>query len=231
MDISEEVLFNTLAQLSKTKTTNFPKKSKPSIKVTEKNLKIDVLFELEKKIIEILLLYGNKSESFEELLLKNNNEGEIILEPTIINSKVYEKIFLDLQQDEVKFTNDSFQELFEKIISEFQKKDEFKTELFLNSLDSGLSDYATTILMSEDKYQLHDWMVKSIHVRQKINSIPQLVSETILSLRTYLIDKKVKELQENIRPNSDKNKIVMEEISDYYKLKSLLAKKLNRVLS
>ncbi len=231
MDISEEVLFNTLAQLSKTKTTKFPKKSKPSIKVTEKNLKIDVLFELEKKIIEILLLYGNKSESFEELLLKNNNEGEIILEPTIINSKVYEKIFLDLQQDEVKFTNDSFQELFEKIISEFQKKDEFKTELFLNSLDSGLSDYATTILMSEDKYQLHDWMVKSIHVKQKINSIPQLVSETILSLRTYLIDKKVKELQENIRPDSDENKIVMEEISDYYKLKSLLAKKLNRVLS
>ena len=231
MDISEEVLFNTLAQLSKVKTAQFTKKSRPTIKKTEKNLKVDILFELEKKIIEILLLYGNKYESFEELLLRNNNDGEIILEPTTINSKVYEKIFLDLQQDEVKFTNESFQKLFEKIIYEFQKKDEFKTQLFLNSLDSDLSDYATTILMNEDKYQLHDWMVKSIHVKQKINSIPQLVSETILSLRTYLIDKKVKELQENIKPNSDENKIVMEEISDYYKLKSLLAKKLNRVLS
>ncbi len=231
MDISEEVLFNTLAQLSKVKTAQFIKKSRPAIKKTEKNLKVDILFELEKKIIEILLLYGNKYESFEELLLRNNNDGEIILEPTTINSKVYEKIFLDLQQDEVKFTNESFQKLFEKIIYEFQKKDEFKTQLFLNSLDSDLSDYATTILMNEDKYQLHDWMVKSIHVKQKINSIPQLVSETILSLRTYLIDKKVKELQENIKPNSDENKIVMEEISDYYKLKSLLAKKLNRVLS
>ena len=231
MDISEEVLFNTLAQLSKVKTAQFTKKSRPAIKKTEKNLKVDILFELEKKIIEILLLYGNKYESFEELLLRNNNDGEIILEPTTINSKVYEKIFLDLQQDEVKFTNESFQKLFEKIIYEFQKKDEFKTQLFLNSLDSDLSDYATTILMNEDKYQLHDWMVKSIHVKQKINSIPQLVSETILSLRTYLIDKKVKELQENIKPNSDENKIVMEEISDYYKLKSLLAKKLNRVLS
>ncbi len=231
MDISEEVLFNTLAQLSKVKTAQFTKKSRPAIKKTEKNLKVDILFELEKKIIEILLLYGNKHESFEELLLRNNNDGEIILEPTTMNSKVYEKIFLDLQQDEVKFTNESFQKLFEKIIYEFQKKDEFKTQLFLNSLDSDLSDYATTILMNEDKYQLHDWMVKSIHVKQKINSIPQLVSETILSLRTYLIDKKVKELQENIKPNSDENKIVMEEISDYYKLKSLLAKKLNRVLS
>ena len=85
--------------------------------------------------------------------------------------------------------------------------------------------------MGEEKYQLHNWTGKNIFVKNKHHSVSQLVSETILSLRTFLIDRKVKELQDNIKVDSDQNNAVLEEISDYYKLKSLLAKKLNRVLS
>jgi DNA primase len=48
-------------------------------------------------------------------------------------------------------------------------------------------------------------------------------------LRTYLINEKVKELQKNTLKESNNNEI-LEEITDYYKLKSLLSKKLNRVL-
>ena len=231
MDISEEVLFNSLAQLSRQRFVRPSNKIKTSIKKTEKKHEVDVIFELEKKLLEILMLYGAKSETFEELILKKNQDGEIIMEPTIIKSKVFEKIFLDLQQDEVKFTNTSFQNLYEKIIEEYQKKNEFKSDLFLNSLDPKLSEYATSILMGEEKYQLHDWTGKSIFVKDKQHSISQLVSETILSLRTFLIDRKVRELQDNIKVDSNQNDAILEEISDYYKLKSLLAKKLNRVLS
>jgi len=231
MDISEEVLFNTLAQLSKQRSFSPSKKIKPTIKKTEKKHDVNVIFELEKKILEILMLYGAESETFEEVILKKSPDGEIVMEPTIIKSKVFEKIFLDLQQDEVKFTNTSFQNLYEKIIKEYQKKNEFKSELFLNSLDPELSEYATSILMGEEKYQLHNWTGKNIFVKNKQHSISQLVSETILSLRTFLIDRKVKELQDNIKVNSDQNNAVLEEIGEYYKLKSLLAKKLNRVLS
>ena len=231
MDISEEVLFNTLAQLSKQRSFSPSKKIKPTIKKTEKKHDVNIIFELEKKILEILMLYGAESETFEEVIMKKSPDGEIVMEPTIVKSKVFEKIFLDLQQDEVKFTNTSFQNLYEKIIKEYQKKNEFKSELFLNSLDPELSEYATSILMGEEKYQLHDWTGKNIFVKNKQHSISQLVSETILSLRTFLIDRKVKELQENIKVNSDQNNAVLEEIGEYYKLKSLLAKKLNRVLS
>jgi DNA primase len=70
---------------------------------------------------------------------------------------------------------------------------------------------------------------KDIVVKNKSGVIPQLVSETILSLRTYLINEKVKELQKNTLKESNNNEI-LEEITDYYKLKSLLSKKLNRVL-
>ena len=230
MEISEEVLFNSLAQINKGKLPFESKKNIGGVKKTTKNKEIDLLFELEKKIIEILLLYGNVKETFEELILKKDENGNAILVPTKIESIVYDKIFLDLQQDEVKFTNESFKELYDLIINEYRKKDNFKLDLFLNSLDSELSNYATSILMNEDKYHLHNWSSKSIFVNKKTNLISQLVSETILSLRTFLIDKKVKELQMEISEDKKDNSNILQEISEYFKLKSLLSKKLNRVL-
>lgn len=230
MDVSEDVLFNSLAQLNKSEVSFLSKRKVTKIQKTPKNIKVNILFELEKKIIEILLLYGNHKEKFEEVILKNNNNGEIIMEPTIVESLVYEKIFLDLQQDEIEFANESFKTLYETIIHELQKNGKLVLDVFLNSLDSDLSTHVTSILMNEDQYQLHDWFSKNIVVKDKKKVISQLVSETILSLRSYLINEKVKELQELTNKESENNNEILEEITDYYKLKSLLSKKLNRVL-
>lgn len=230
MDVSEEVLFNSLAQQNKSEVSYFSKKNITKIQKTPKNIKVDVLFELEKKIIEILLLYGNQTEKFEEAILKKDKNGEILMEPSTVESLVYEKIFLDLQEDEVEFTNESFKILYKKILSKLQKNGELVLDVFLNSLDAELSSHVTSILMNEDRYQLHDWLSKDIVVKDKKKLISQLVSETILSLRTYLINAKVKELQYETQNNSENNKEILEEITDYHKLKSLLSKKLNRVL-
>ena len=230
MDVSEDVLFNSLAQQNKSEVSYFSKKNITKIQKTPKNIKVDVLFELEKKIIEILLLYGNQTEKFEEVILKKDKNGEILMEPSIVESLVYEKIFLDLQEDEVEFTNESFKILYKKILSTLQKNGELVLDVFLNSLDAELSSHVTSILMNEDRYQLHDWLSKDIVVKDKKKLISQLVSETILSLRTHLINAKVKELQHETQNNSENNKEILEEITDYHKLKSLLSKKLNRVL-
>jgi DNA primase len=135
---------------------------------------------------------------------------------------------LDLQQDEIEFTNESFRMIYDKIITEFQKNQKLVLEVFLNNLEDNLSNHVTGILMSEERYELHNWVSKNIFVKNKEKVISQLVSETILSLRTYLINKKVDELKDEIKSNKNNNKI-LEEISEYHKLKSLLSKKLNRV--
>ena len=230
MDVSEDVLFNSLAQLNKSEVSYLNKRKVTKIQKTPNNIKVDILFELEKKIIEILLLYGHQKEKFEEIILKKDDNSQIVMEPITIESLVYEKIFLDLQQDEVKFTNESFKVLYKIIINELQNNGKLVLDVFLNSLDPELSNHVTSILMNEDRYQLHDWFSKDIVVKDKKKVISQLVSETILSLRTYLINEKVKELQEETQNNLDDNSEVLEEITDYYKLKSLLSKRLNRVL-
>jgi DNA primase len=229
MDISEEVLFNSLAQKTKNEIHSISKKRIAKVQKATKNKDVDLLFELEKKIIEILLLYGSKEENFEELILKNDEDGNVVLEPTTVNSLVYEKIFLDLQQDEIEFTNESFKIIYEKIINEFQKNQKLILEVFLNSLNQDLANHVTGILMNEDQYELHDWLSKNIFVKHKDKVISQLVSETILSLRTFLINKKVEELKEETKDSSENNKI-LEEIGEYHKLKTILSKKLNRVL-
>ena len=230
MDVSEDVLFNSLAQLNKSEVSYLNKRKVTKIQKTPNNIKVDILFELEKKIIEILLLYGHQKEKFEEIILKKDDNSQIVMEPITVESLVYEKIFLDLQQDEVKFTNESFKVLYKIIINELQKNGKLVLDVFLNSLDPELSNHVTSILMNEDRYQLHDWFSKDIVVKDKKKVISQLVSETILSLRTYLINEKVKELQEETQNNLEDNSEILEEITDYYKLKSLLSKRLNRVL-
>ena len=54
MDVSEEVLFNSLAQRTKNEIPVISKKRIAKVEKTPKNQKINILFELEKKIIEIL---------------------------------------------------------------------------------------------------------------------------------------------------------------------------------
>ena len=229
MNISENTLFNVLAQqLALKKQSKLLKNQKENIFI--ENKRIDQIFELEKKIIEILVLYGDRRTSFDEIKLIKNDIGDFTYKPVKVESLVYEKIFLDLQSDEVEFANDNFKILYNLLISEFQKNESFNPKTFLNTLNEDLSNLVTTILMNEDVYQLHNWETKNIFVKKKLKSISQLVTETILTLRTLLINKKVGELSKQKDNGENLNQDLLDEIVNYYQLKSLLSKKLNRVI-
>ncbi|MDO5971320.1 DNA primase [Flavivirga aquimarina] len=237
MDISEEVLFSTLAQINKKEFQEQNKQLKKDqkafevVKHQEPVKKVDVQYVLERKIIEVLLLYGNKVEDFEDLVLKENDKGELVLEPVIHQAKVYEKIFLDLQDDEMEFSNAQFKTLYYSIIDALNQNPDFELKSFINTVDNQMSNEITAILMEDERYTLDDWKRMNIFPKEKIQSIAQLVSETILSLRCFLIDQKVKEFQqETLQSKNDVNRTILEEVKDYSGLKMLLSRKLNRVL-
>jgi len=236
MDISEDVLFSTLAQLTqKEANAQAKKQNKPqqAFEVIKQQpvKKVDVQFVLERKIIEILLLYGNKTEDFEDLVLKENDKGVLVLEPVVHQAKVFEKVFLDLQDDEMEFSNEQFKNLYYKIIETLNQNPEFSSEHLINNVDSEVGNEITTILMEDERYFLSDWNRKNIFPKSKNESIAQLVSETILSLRCHLIDKKVIGFQQQTLENKNEvNRSVLEEVKDYSALKMLLSRKLNRVL-
>ena len=238
MDISEDVLFSTLAQMGKkaqsdaNKTYNKKQKAFEVVKSVAPPQKVDIQYELEQKIIEILLLYGSRKESFEDLILKENDKEELVLEPVIHEVKVFEKIFLDLQEDEMQFTNENFKTLYYTIIDSLNQTDDFVIESFVNRLDPTLASDVTNILMNEERYNLHNWEKNNIFPKQKEVSIAQLVSETILTLRCYLIDRKVNEIKQDTKDTKDTidHRTLLEDVLNYSNLKMLLSRKLNRVL-
>ena len=177
------------------------------------------------------MLYGNRTEDFEDLVLKENDSGDLILEPVIQQAKVFEKIFLDLQDDEMEFSNEQFKTLYYTIIDRLNQSTDFDLRMFINTVDQDTSNAITSILMEEEKHALADWNRVEIYPKEKEDSVAQLTSETILSLRCFLIDQKVKEFQQETLQNKNTvNKDILEEVKDYSGLKMLLSRKLNRVL-
>jgi DNA primase len=236
MDISEQVLFSTLAQLSKkalteaNKSAQKQKKAFEVVKATVPAKKIDIQYELEQKIIEILLLYGSRKEDFEDLILKENEDGELILEPVIHQAKVFEKIYLDLQEDEMQFGNENFKTIYYLIIDYLNQNETFSVENFMHEIDPNLAPFVSDILMNDERYRLHNWEKNNIFPKRKDISVAQLVSETILNLRCFLIDQKVNEFKDSTHDISADNTSILEDVLNYSNLKMLLSRKLNRVL-
>ena len=241
MDVSEGVLFSTLAQIqSKGEEKAKPNKSfssqepPPEAFQVYKNepqpAKVNVQFVLERKIISLLLLYGNRVEDFEDLVLKEDEEsGELVLEPIIQKARVFEKIFLDLQEDEMAFGNNLFKDLYYTIIEALNQDPEFKIAQLTNTVPPELAMEMSSILMDDERYELSDWKRKDIHPKEKTDTVAQLVSETILTLRWFLIEQKVTLLSEQTLTDSENNhREILEEVMDYTKLKTLLSKKLKR---
>lgn len=237
MNISEDVLFNTLAQIGRKERKDAvtiarqEQKAFSVVKHSQKAEKLDVQYELEKKIIELLLLYGNELQEFEDLILKENEEGDLVLEPENMEAKVYEKVYLDLQEDEIELTHDKFRSIYYKLIEGLNEKEDFSIAAFLTDLDQEMVAQISSILMEEEKYELHHWERKDIYPKDKEKSIAQLVSETILTLRCFLIKKRITSLQENTEDINGDHQETLEEIMNYLQLNKLLNKKLNRVLS
>jgi DNA primase len=240
MDISEQVLLSTLAQLVQKEVTEVGKKQKQEQKAFEvvknetpiQTTKVDVLYRLERKIIEILLLYGNKTEEFDDDLLKTNEEGEIEHFIEKKQYKVYQRIYLSLQEDEVELANPLFRDLFNDLVNYFHQNENFGIEQYLMHLTPYFAQEVTDILMEDERLNLHNWEGQNIFPKSKSETISQYVSETILTLRWFLVDKIIEELKDSV--SSESNSDNTESLSlamDYYKLINSFSKKLGRVMS
>ena len=235
MGISEQVLYSTLAQIQKKEFKRDIKDSKENfdsfsvVKTDNKKKETNILYELEKKIIEILLLYGNNIEDFDDEIEKEDENGKMVLSTINRPAKVFEKIYMDLHEDEMEFSNENFRNIYYKIIECYNENKEISNEKLLNTLPKELELEVTNIMMNDEKYSLHDWERNSIFPKSKNKTISQLVVETILNLRCFLIDKKLSEFKDSTSLNKD-NYSVLEDVVNYSNLKTRLSKKLNRVV-
>ncbi len=233
LEIDESSLFRSFANIGVAKSLsrsskNFYKSKISKVNKLQQKNTSTYIYQLERQIISILLKYGAEEILFEDIILSKDANGKLIEIKKDIRSKVFEKIYLDLQQDEIEFTHSPFKNIYNKLIDGFHNQDSLSIDNFINDLDSNSSKIVSDILINDDKYKLHDWERKNIYVKKIGSELSQLVNETILNMRRYLIDKKINELQEFQKSGSKED--VMEEVISYYKLKKMLSAKLNRVV-
>lgn len=268
MDISEQVLVSTLAQLIQKDLTDANKKQKqeqkpfqvyrnqnpntgfsggdpddprtgppdgyfeePGYPQQQQAEKVDILYRLERKVIEILLLYGDKTEEFEDVLLKNNEEGEIVMVSEKREYKVFQRIYLSLQEDEVELSNNLFKDIFTDLIGYYNQNEKFNLEQYLMRLQPDFAQEVTDILMEDERLALHNWEGQNIFSKMKHETIAQYVTETIMSMRWFLVDKIIEELKSSIQPDNSDNTELLSMVVDYSKLVNSFSKKLGRVMS
>ena len=235
LDVSEEVLFSTLAQIlakdRKEASRGVKKRSLEVVKEAQNSTplpKVDHQYVLERSIIQLLLKYGDQTAVFVDIDFDFEEDKHVDVKREYV---VFEKIFIELQEDEVEFSNPVFKELYDQIIEIYAKEGVLKIDSFINHLKPELAQEVTSILMESEKNQLHDWKRQEIFVMDKSVLEPREVMETILNLRRYLIRKKVQDLSEIIRDQKEEVDIeLMRETMEYNGLEVLISNKLNRVL-
>ncbi len=236
MQISEDALFRALAQINHKNNQKSTKKFIPSEpvalikKTADSEAKVDRIFVLERQIISILLTYGNQEFNFEEPISITNDDGELIEETQKMSAKVYEKIFLDLQQDEIELSHETFKKIFYKLIEFYQSNQgDLNLEKIMQTDDLIQNEIITDLVMKEEQHQLHDWEKRNVFVKVKGSEVVRLVSETILSMRRHLIDQKITELQKGTN-DQQYNKDLLKEIQMYQSLKNIISNRLHRVI-
>ncbi|TBX69554.1 DNA primase [Flavobacterium silvisoli] len=243
MDISEQVLLNTLAQMVQKDISEAGKKLKTEQKAFEvvKNdvpvtgEKLDILSSLEISIISILVLYGNLETNFENIYISFDEEGNEVEVKEKIKCKISERIFLSLQEDEISFTNPLFQEIYNDLIHNYLNNTDFDLVTYMNSLPEEQASFISNLIMENERYTLAGWLEKKqVFVKEKDSEevLTNLVTETLISLREYLINKLIVDLMQNYSNDAENDlEEIKSTINDYNKLKVSLTHKIGRIRS
>lgn len=248
MEISERVLFSELAQLLNKETkpkrgqTNVDPNQPPPEYFMEQEAamtavkggvvsseKVDQLDLLEKEIIRILLLYGNEKVDFIQHVEVENENGKISFEEEEYTNQVSQELYVNLQDDEIEFTNTIFKTVYYELIHQMNQQDKIEVERLINHENKQVANEVTNILMDEEKYELSNWERKDIYVTDIKKILPKLVTDAILNLRRVLIEKKIIEIMNEAR-KGDSATLDLELITNYTALKKRLFEKLNRVV-
>ncbi|WP_111706296.1 DNA primase [Lutibacter citreus] len=261
MDISENVLFNELAQIdNKTKReASKNNRGKTAGRSNQNNLAADpneppmnVLYpemvqvqktaqdekpnnlrKYELEIIKILLLYGNKEVEFEDFIEEGEEQGNglQVMKKEYFQNVISKEIYLNLQEDEVEFTDEIFKQIYYEIISQLNQSENISVDILVNNPDSKISSLVTNILMDDEKYVLSDWQAKDIEVKTKENEgeLSKMVLDAIYNLRRVLIEDKIYSLIKDIEEENNRESI-LESIMNYNTLKQRLSERLNRVV-
>ena len=240
MDISEQVLFSTLAQILKKDFYEGQKVERKQstmqvVQTPEETQKrtINRLEVLEHDLIKILLSKGNEDCVFTDTILVEEENGDLKEKQVQQTLKVYEKVFLELQEDEIEFANPDFKQIYDQLMTMFQEDASYDVSRLANELPVELSAKVSDLEMEDEFRHLDNWLKRDIVAKEKDRDLNRIISDIILNIRLLLIMHLINNLAEKTRAEitDEERKSVMEEVIGYNQLKAILGKRLNVIVN
>ena len=240
MDISEQVLFSTLAQILKKdfyEGQKVERKQKAAMQVVQtpeeaQKRTVNRLEILEYDLIKNLLLYGNRECVFTDTILVEEEDGTLKEQQIQQTLKVYEKIFLELQEDEIELANPNFKQIYELLMGKLSENPNYDVNRIANELPIELSEKVSGMLLDDENNQLHDWSKRDIVPKAKDAHLETIVGDIILNIRSLLVHHLIQSLtQQMAQANEEEKKELLENVMNYIQLQKLLAKRLNIVVN
>ena len=240
MDISEQVLFSTLAQILKKdfyEGQKVERKQKAAMQVVQtpeeaQKRTVNRLEILEHDLIKNLLLYGNRECVFTDTILVEEEDGTLKEQQIQQTLKVYEKIFLELQEDEIELANPDFKQIYELLMGKLSENPNYDVNRIANELPIELSEKVSGMLLDDENNQLHDWSKRDIVPKAKDAHLETIVGDIILNIRSLLVHHLIQSLtQQMAQANEEEKKELLENVMNYIQLQKLLAKRLNIVVN
>lgn len=240
MDISEQVLFSTLAQILKKdfyEGQKVERKQKAAMQVVQtpeeaQKRTVNRLEILEYDLIKNLLLYGNRECVFTDTILVEEEDGTLKEEQVQQTLKIYEKIFLELQEDEIELANPDFKQIYQLLMSKLSENPNYDVNRIANELPIELSEKVSGMLLDDDSNQLHNWSKRDIVPKAKDAHLDAIVSDIILNIRSLLVHHLIQSFTQQIaQANEEEKKELLENVMNYIQLQKLLAKRLNIVVN
>lgn len=238
MDISENVLFNELAQIDKKEQRDAAKRpvqeksTEPLMQKTPQFEKVNELQKYEREIIKILLLYGNNEVDFLDIMAAGEESDDHdfnAIKKVKFSNVVSKEIYLNLHDDEVEFTDETFKNIYYEIIYQLNQDKTISVDMLVNHENIEVASLVTTILMDDERHVLSDWERKDIFIRSKQSDLSKMVLDAIYNIRRILIEQKINSLINEVGIEEERDKI-MESIINYNNLKQRLFERLNRVV-
>ena len=240
MDISEQVLFSTLAQILKKdfyEGQKVERKQKAAMQVVQtpeeaQKRTVNRLEVLEYDLIKNLLLYGNRECIFTDTILVEEEDGTLKEQQIQQTLKVYEKIFLELQEDEIELANPDFKQIYELLMGKLSENPNYDVNRIANELPIELSEKVSGMLLDDENNQLHNWSKRDIVPKAKDAHLETIVGDIILNIRSLLVHHFIQSLtQQMAQANEEEKKELLENVMNYIQLQKLLAKRLNIVVN
>ena len=240
MDISEQVLFSTLAQILKKDFYEGQKVERKQstmqvVQTPEETQKrtINRLEVLEHDLIKILLSKGNEDCVFTDTILVEEENGDLKEKQVQQTLKVYEKVFLELQEDEIEFANPDFKQIYDQLMTMFQEDASYDVSRLADELPVELSAKVSDLEMEDEFRHLDNWLKRDIVAKEKDRDLNRIISDIILNIRLLLIMHLINNLAEKVRTEitDEERKSIMEEVIGYNQLKTILGKRLNVIVN